>query len=268
VDPRGAAQEEDVAEAARRGAGVEADQPHRIDPERDERRGDLVTAPADVRILLDEADRESAVDEVARLAVDSRGVALPAPDLAGEDQRLGSGACLGQPTLDDELVEALAGRTVGGRATHRAIVAQRPSPRLTDGGLDQDDHDGTHAMTSRPFSVIFAIVLLILIGVSGVGAGVELLAVASGQPTGALIGGGIAGYGLACVAAGIGLFQLRRWGWWLALGSVVAGLAIQLWIQVALIGAAPDSVSIIGLVVWGLTLVLLLAPTTRNAIRS
>jgi hypothetical protein len=123
-------------------------------------------------------------------------------------------------------------------------------------------------MTSRPFSLVFVTVLLILIGVSGVGAGAELLAVASGEPTGALIGGGIAGYGLACVAAGIGLFQLRRWGWLLALGSIVVGLAILVWIQIVLIGAAPDSVSAVGLVVWGLTLVLLLTPATRRAIRS
>ena len=123
-------------------------------------------------------------------------------------------------------------------------------------------------MTARPPSLILATFLLIFIGVSGVGAGGELLAVASGEAVGALIGGGIAAYGFACVAAAIGIFQLRRWGWWLALGSIVIGLAILLWIQIILIGSAPDSVSALGLIVWGLTLVLLLAPSTRNAIRS
>jgi hypothetical protein len=123
-------------------------------------------------------------------------------------------------------------------------------------------------MTSRPISLILAAVLLMLIGVSGVGAGAELLAVASGEVTGALIGGGIAAYGLACVAAAIGIYQLRRWGWLLALGSLLVGLAIQLWIQIIVIGAAPDSVSVVGLAVWGVTLVLLLVPATRNTIRS
>ena len=123
-------------------------------------------------------------------------------------------------------------------------------------------------MTTRPFSLVFAAALLVFIGVSGVGAGLELLAVATGEPTGALIGGGIAAYGLACVAAGIGTFQLRRWGWLLALGSIAVGLGVLLWIQVLLIGSAPDSVSLVGFVVWSLTLVLLLVPSTRSAIRS
>ena len=123
-------------------------------------------------------------------------------------------------------------------------------------------------MTARPPSLVLAVVLLVFIGVSGVGAGLELLAVATGEPTAALIGGGIAAYGLACVAAGIGTFQLRRWGWLMALASIVVGLGVLLWIQVLLIGSAPDSVSLVGFVVWGLTLVLLVVPSTRAAIRS
>jgi hypothetical protein len=123
-------------------------------------------------------------------------------------------------------------------------------------------------MTTRPLSLILAVVLLVFIGVSGVGAGLELLAVATGEPTAALIGGGIAAYGLACVAAGIGTFQLRRWGWLLALGAIAVGLGVLLWIQILLIGSTPDSVSLVGFVVWGLTLVLLVAPSTRAAIRS
>ena len=124
-------------------------------------------------------------------------------------------------------------------------------------------------MTTRPFTLVLAAILLFVIGVSGVGAGAELLAVAAvAAATGALIGGAIAGYGLACIAAGIGLLQLRRWGLWLAIGSLVAGLAILAWIQLVLIGAAPDSVSGVGFVVWSVTLALLVAPSTRNAIRS
>ncbi|HXI81752.1 MAG TPA: hypothetical protein VNM34_13150 [Verrucomicrobiae bacterium] len=123
-------------------------------------------------------------------------------------------------------------------------------------------------MTGRTFSVVFGAVLLVFIGISGVGAGVEVLAVSSGIATGAAIGGGIAAYGLACAAAGIGLFQLRRWGWWLGLGAVVAGLAVLVWMQLIVIGAAPDSVSAVGLIVWGVTLVLLLLPSTRRVLRS
>ena len=52
MDPRGAALQQDVGEAAGRRARVEADRPRRIDPERVERRGELVTAAADVRIRL------------------------------------------------------------------------------------------------------------------------------------------------------------------------------------------------------------------------
>ena len=42
VDPARAALEQDVGEAAGRGADVERDQPGRVDPERVERRGQLV----------------------------------------------------------------------------------------------------------------------------------------------------------------------------------------------------------------------------------
>jgi hypothetical protein len=122
-------------------------------------------------------------------------------------------------------------------------------------------------MTGRPASLVFAAVLLVFIGVSGVGAGLELLAVATGELTAALIGGGIAAYGLACVAAGIGTFQMRRWGWLLALASIAVGLGVLLWIQALLIGSAPDSVSVVGFLVWGLTLALLVLPSTRAAIR-
>ena len=116
-------------------------------------------------------------------------------------------------------------------------------------------------------SLILAAGLLILIGVCGIGVGAELILVASGAATGALIGGGIAAYGLGCVIAGIGTFLLNRWAWLLALGTIMVGLAVLLWMEIILIGAAPDSVSVVGLVIWSLALVLLLAPATRNAVR-
>ena len=85
---------------------VEADEPGRIDPERVERRRELVAAAADVRIALDKAERRGRVDEIAGLPIEARPVALPDPDLAGEDQRLGPRAGLGEAALDEELVEA------------------------------------------------------------------------------------------------------------------------------------------------------------------
>jgi uncharacterized membrane protein (DUF2068 family) len=123
-------------------------------------------------------------------------------------------------------------------------------------------------MSGRPFTIVFGAVLLAFIGVSGIGAGIELLPVATSAPTGAAIGGGIVAYGIACVVSGIGLFLLRRWAWWLGTVAIVVGLVVLVWMQLIVVGAAPDAVTAVGLIVWGVTLVLLLAPATRRAARS
>jgi len=142
MDPRGAPLEQHVRESAGRRARVQGDQASRIDPERVERRGELVTAATHERIRLHDAQREGPVDQVAGLAIGPSAVTLARPDLAGEDQRLGPGARLGQAALDEELVETLAGGSFGSRAAHPAIVAQPSSPRLTDGGLGMTNSTG------------------------------------------------------------------------------------------------------------------------------
>jgi hypothetical protein len=132
VDPDGAALEEDIGEAAGRGAGIEADEPGRVDRERVEGRRELVAAAAHVWIGLDEADLDRGVDEIAGLPIETRRITGTGPDLAREDQCLRSGARLGQPTLDDELVEPLTGAGTASRGlAHRAIVSQPTSRRLT-----------------------------------------------------------------------------------------------------------------------------------------
>ena len=80
--------------------------PRRVDPERVERGRELVPASADVRLWRGDRDRRVGGDEVARLAVAARGVALPHPDLAGQHERLGARARVGQPALDQQLVES------------------------------------------------------------------------------------------------------------------------------------------------------------------
>ena len=119
VDASRAALQQDVGEAARRGADVEGDQARRIDLEGVERGGQLVAAAADVRVRLGDRDRRVRGDQVARLAVVPRRVALPHPDRAGQHQRLGTAARLGQAALDQQLVEADARGLRGSRGTGR-----------------------------------------------------------------------------------------------------------------------------------------------------
>ena len=84
------------------------------------------------------AERRVRGDQVARLAIEPRRVAVPHPDLAGQDERLRSTPRLDQATLDEQLVEPDARRLGGsGRSgrrcgAHPPIVAQPASPGLTD----------------------------------------------------------------------------------------------------------------------------------------
>ena len=107
---------------------VEADAARRIDPERVERRGELVAAPAHVRLGRLDLEWQLRIDEVARLPIESRPIADPDADLPAEEQRLGTGARFGKPPLDDELVEPNPGRT---HAAHRSMVTDGASPGLT-----------------------------------------------------------------------------------------------------------------------------------------
>lgn len=126
-------------------------------------------------------------------------------------------------------------------------------------------------MTARPISLILAAGLLILIGLSGMAAGGDLLAtaksgaeVASDVKFAALaLGSTIATYGFAASLAGVGLVLLRRWAWRLGLVLVVVGLVL---LVAAIVAAGPDRVFIFGLAIWGATFACLVAGATRAAV--
>jgi hypothetical protein len=106
VDASSPALEQDVGEATRRSADVEADTPRRPDREGVESRRELVPAARDIRLRLDDLDGDRGVEEVARFAIRARRVALPHPDLAGHDEGLRPRARLHQAALDEQLVES------------------------------------------------------------------------------------------------------------------------------------------------------------------
>jgi hypothetical protein len=262
--------EEHVAEPAGRRARIQADEPGGVDRECVQGGCELVAAAADVWLSRHELDLEIGVDEIARLAVDARGVAAARPDLAGEDQGLRPRAALRKATLDDELVEPLADALRGGVA-HRPIVAQRPWRRLNARQTRRRRYDGP--MAGRPLTLIYAALLLFLIGASGIAAGGTMLGAAANgggsladdvRAAGVGIGTVIATYGFFAVAAGAGLILLKRWGWRLGLGLIAAGLVILVGIVA---GIGLDPVIGFGASLWAITFACLLLPTTRAALR-
>ena len=270
VDPGRAALEEDVGEATGRGPRVERDEARRVDPERVERGGELVAAATDVRLARDELDRRVRIDEIARLPVEPGRIAGAGPDAAGEDQRLGPGPAVGEAALDDELVETLSGSGAASRrGAHPAIVAQRPSPRLTTGS-------GAGAV-DRPGSLQWAVAIHLLIGVSGIVAGLPLVAgVLSGtldqfQPTRRdvlvawAIAFGVFGYGALEVVGAVGVWRRSRRGWWVALCVDLVGLAILGW--AFWIAGGSDGILIGGVVLWLIAIATLVAPSTRAGLR-
>jgi hypothetical protein len=128
-------------------------------------------------------------------------------------------------------------------------------------------------MAGRPFTLIYAAVLLFLIGASGLAAGGTLLG-AAGNGGGTLaedvraaavgIGTAIAAYGFFGVAAGAGLILLKRWGWRVGLGLIVVGLVVQVGI---LVGIGWDPVTGFGAILWAITFTCLVLPSTRGALR-
>jgi hypothetical protein len=123
-------------------------------------------------------------------------------------------------------------------------------------------------VTDRPVPLVLAAVLLIIIGLSGLGAGLTIIQAMTGTSTapvaGVQIGLGIAGYGLLATVSGVGLLGRRRRFWWLAVATIGAGLAFQ----VDLIAiTSPDPVFATGLVIWGIALGCLLVPATRRSLR-
>ena len=126
-------------------------------------------------------------------------------------------------------------------------------------------------MTARPVTLILAAGLLILIGLSGMAAGGDLLATAkSGVEVAAdvkfaalALGTTIGTYGFAASLAGVGLVLFRRWAWRLGLVLVIIGLIL---LAVAVVAAGPDRVFVFGLAIWGATLACLVATSTRDAV--
>ena len=122
-------------------------------------------------------------------------------------------------------------------------------------------------MDGRPQSLSAAIVLLVLIGVSGLGVGLTITSgmLSAGTPLiGVGIGLGIAVYGGLAALAGVGLIWRRRWSWWLGVVTILAGELFLVWL-IVLVGG--DGVFAFGVAIWGVTLVCLVAPATRAEIR-
>jgi hypothetical protein len=126
-------------------------------------------------------------------------------------------------------------------------------------------------MSSRAPTLIAAIALLVLIGLSGVASGGGLLSVTASADAPSVdvrgaalgLGVGIAGYGIVCLFAAAGLWSRSRWAWLLGIAAVALGLVA---IVVATSIAGLDSVLGLGLVVWGAAFACLVAPATRRSI--
>jgi hypothetical protein len=128
----------------------------------------------------------------------------------------------------------------------------------------------------RPISLQWAVAIHLLIGLSGVAAGLPLVAgVLSGaldqlEPTqrdvlvGWAIALGVLGYGVLEVVGAVGMWRGRRPGWWLALIVDGMGLAILGW--AAWIAGGSDGLLLGGAVLWLIAIGLLVAPSTRAAL--
>jgi hypothetical protein len=124
-------------------------------------------------------------------------------------------------------------------------------------------------VAGRSLALILATMLLLVIGLSGMVVGIELLSVldtapriSTGDSFSGLLFGGIAAYGAITAIAGLGLALLRRWGWWLGVATIVLGLLGLLAIVIAV---GPDSVLYLGILIWAATLAFLVVPGTRRA---
>jgi hypothetical protein len=128
-------------------------------------------------------------------------------------------------------------------------------------------------MSARPISLILAAGLLLLIGLSGMAVGGQLLGAAGNGDVsgvdirGAALGLGttIAAYGFLSVVAAVGLLTLRRWGWRVGVVMTVLGLV---GLGSAAAAGGLDPILGFGVVLWGATLACLLASETRRAVAS
>jgi hypothetical protein len=105
-----------------------------------------------------------------------------------------------------------------------------------------------------------AIALLVMEGIPGVTVGVSLAPAIAGG--GLFLVVGIVGYGIASLAGAAGIVLGRRWGWPVALITVLAGLAIL----VAVLGIAGGRDEVIwgGIAIWVVTLAALIAARPRR----
>jgi hypothetical protein len=128
----------------------------------------------------------------------------------------------------------------------------------------------------RPSSLLWAVAVHLLVGVSGVAAGLPLVAgVLSGtldqfQPTQRdvlvawAIAFGVLGYGALEVVGAVGVWRRSRPGWWVALIVDLVGLAILVW--VLSIAGGSDGILIGGVVLWLIAIGTLVVPSTRAAL--
>ena len=98
-DPRGAALEQAVGEAAGRGAEVEAIEAGHVERDGVERVRELHPAARD--------ERRRRLDRQLRALVDLRARLRVAGDEPGKDERLGLGTALREPALDEQDVQSL-----------------------------------------------------------------------------------------------------------------------------------------------------------------
>ena len=117
IDPARAALEQDIGEAAGRGAHIERDQTGKVDLEGVERGGQLVPATTHVRVRLGHRDGRIRGDQVTGLSVVPGGVAVPYPDRPRQHERLRSAACTARARA----------RPAAGRAGHAGPSAWRPT---------------------------------------------------------------------------------------------------------------------------------------------
>ena len=105
-----------------------------------------------------------------------------------------------------------------------------------------------------------AIVLLVMEGIPGLTVGGSLAPAIGGG--GLFLVAGIVGYGVASLIGAAGIVLGRRWGWPVALITVLVGLAILL----AVLGIAGwrDEVIWGGIAIWVVTLAALLASRPRR----
>ena len=122
---------------------------------------------------------------------------------------------------------------------------------------------GASPVPSRTRAEWIAIGLLVMEGIPGITVGISLApAIAAG---GLLLVVGILAYGVASLVGAVGILVGRRWGWPIAIATVLVGLAIL----VIVLGIAGwrDAVIAGGIAIWLVTLGALLMARPRGAAR-